>query len=317
VAQIQTGEKFIPHLASGSENIKRGALIAIAALGNEELAVKLATAFGGSGATAGLASIASTASPHGVASAARALKDIFRDLRERIVAIADERGDLVGDGLLVGNGNWIVTVRFVVEAATARQMGSGAYISGCHLHVGLSEGEQLIAKESGTSKDLVLLEIDSKTKVPNREILEPTAGVGDRVLALLRGQHGERRLEVGSFVSVTEGGDLGEGRVLEPGGRDQRERVVELKSLVDQERLSRLDDRTAIVAPRGPWQRALHEARWSLSTSGDRLPTLVLALVEDVFRVRKRWRPPAFAEHRVPVGMIEMQMRAKDMRSVL
>jgi S1-C subfamily serine protease len=116
--------------------------------------------------------------------------------------------------LLVGNGNWIVTVRFVVEAATARQMGSGAYISGCHLHVGLSEGEQLIAKESGTSKDLVLLEIDSKTKVPNREILESTAGVGDRVLALLRGQHGERRLEVGSFVGVTEGGDLGEGRVL-------------------------------------------------------------------------------------------------------
>jgi hypothetical protein len=54
VAQIQTVEKFIPHLASGSENIKRGALIAIAALGNEELAVELATAFGGSGATAGL-----------------------------------------------------------------------------------------------------------------------------------------------------------------------------------------------------------------------------------------------------------------------
>jgi hypothetical protein len=49
VAQIQTVEKFIPHLSSSDEKIKTAGLIAIAALGNEELAVRLATAFGGSG----------------------------------------------------------------------------------------------------------------------------------------------------------------------------------------------------------------------------------------------------------------------------
>jgi hypothetical protein len=80
VSQIQTVEKFIPYLSSKDENAKSGALIAISTLGNEELAIKLATAFGGPGATAALQSIASTAEPQGAASAERALHDI----RERV-----------------------------------------------------------------------------------------------------------------------------------------------------------------------------------------------------------------------------------------
>jgi hypothetical protein len=75
ISQIQTVEKFIPHLSSKEESVKRAALVSISALGNEELAIKLATAFGGSGAVDALASIAATAGPQEAASAQRALQE--------------------------------------------------------------------------------------------------------------------------------------------------------------------------------------------------------------------------------------------------
>src|SRR6266850_2047732 len=40
-SQVQTIEKFFPHLASKDENLKRGALIMISAMGNQEIAIKL------------------------------------------------------------------------------------------------------------------------------------------------------------------------------------------------------------------------------------------------------------------------------------
>jgi len=103
ISQIQTVEKFIPHLSSRDESAKAGALIAISALGNEQLAIKLATAFGGAGATAALTSIASTASAQDAASAERALKDIFPHLQTRIVRITaeTERRFSRGQGLVV------------------------------------------------------------------------------------------------------------------------------------------------------------------------------------------------------------------------
>ncbi len=79
VSQVQTVEKFIPHLSSDNEKTKAGALIAIAQLGNEELAVKLAAAFGGSGGTAALKSITSTSGGQVRASAAEALGKIGPD----------------------------------------------------------------------------------------------------------------------------------------------------------------------------------------------------------------------------------------------
>jgi hypothetical protein len=83
LAQIQTVEKFIPHLSSQDEQIKAAALIAIAAMGNDELAVKLATAFKGLGAISALTAIASG----GSAEAERALLDILKYLEPRVVAV--------------------------------------------------------------------------------------------------------------------------------------------------------------------------------------------------------------------------------------
>src|ERR1700689_4431514 len=97
----------------------------------------------------------------------------------------------------------------------------------------------------------------------------------------------------------------------------QRESVIELKRVVDEQSLSRLDDRPAIVAPRVPWQAPLEDARRRLATRADRLPLSVLAFVKDVFRVRKRRGPPPIAKHRIPAGVVEMQMRAEDVGDVL
>src|SRR6204780_3675532 len=97
----------------------------------------------------------------------------------------------------------------------------------------------------------------------------------------------------------------------------QRESVVELKRVVDEQSLSRLDDGPAIVAPRVPWQAPLEDARRRLAPRADRLPLSVLAFVKDVFRVRKGRGPPPIAKHGVPAGVVEMQMRAEDVRDVL
>src|ERR1700722_10162665 len=98
--------------------------------------------------------------------------------------------------------------------------------------------------------------------------------------------------------------------------RDKREIVVELKRVVDEQSLSRLHDRPAIVAPRVPRQAPLEDARRRLATRAYRLPRSVLVLVKDVLRVRERRRPSAIAKHRIPAGVVEMQMRAEDVRDV-
>jgi hypothetical protein len=58
--ELQTVEKFLPHLASDNEKEKEAAILAVSSLGNTELAAKLATLFGGAGANAALTSIAAS-----------------------------------------------------------------------------------------------------------------------------------------------------------------------------------------------------------------------------------------------------------------
>lgn len=92
ISQIQTVEKFIPHLSSREESIKRAALVSISALGNEELAIKLATAFGGPGAVDALTSIAAIAGPQEAASAQRAIQDRQRQIAASISNVAEQLG---------------------------------------------------------------------------------------------------------------------------------------------------------------------------------------------------------------------------------
>jgi hypothetical protein len=94
--------------------------------------------------------------------------------------------------------------------------------------------------------------------------------------------------------------------------RRQPERVVKRKIVVDKERLTGRDHRLAIEPPNiaaaaGPGFAAL----------GRFLPRGIFAFVEDVFGFGKGRHPGAITQHGVPAGMIDVQMRAKDVIDVL
>ena len=76
-------------------------------------------------------------------------------------------------------------------------------------------------------------------------------------------------------------------RVAGRGG--ERERVVELVGVVDQQCLAGLDDRAAIVGP--------HVARRVGALLRHGLPVRVFALVENVLGLRERRHPAAVAQH--------------------
>ena len=60
VARVQTIEKFFPHLSSTDDNVREAALEAIAAMGEEQLALRFAAHFGGRSGAAVLARLANS-----------------------------------------------------------------------------------------------------------------------------------------------------------------------------------------------------------------------------------------------------------------
>jgi len=76
--ELQTVEKFFPHLASNNEQEKQAAIQAISSLANPQLAAKIATVFGGSGARAAITNIVSSGSPQTQSSVTYALTDLFK-----------------------------------------------------------------------------------------------------------------------------------------------------------------------------------------------------------------------------------------------
>ncbi len=120
IGQIQTVEKFIPHLSSGDEHRKAAALIAINALGNGELAVKLARAFPGQGGTTALSSIASTAGPNVAERATEALRDVLSSVASRVVTVnvGDERR---ATGLLIGQAGLFLTATYAITDLVSKE----------------------------------------------------------------------------------------------------------------------------------------------------------------------------------------------------
>jgi hypothetical protein len=189
VSQIQTVEKFIPHLSSKDETVKSAALISIAALGNDELAVKLARAFRGSGSASALASIATTAAAPASAAASRALEDLLNFLKVRVVSIYDAEARRAS-GFVLSSGRIITTARAVHN------------IPDDHLRVMLPDGSTVTAERSsvGQSADLALLTIESPTAVPAMKISSLESWFsGAPVIGLFPGQNGQFKAQVGQI----------------------------------------------------------------------------------------------------------------------
>jgi Trypsin-like peptidase domain len=204
ISQIQTVEKFIPHLSSRDENAKAGALIAISALGNEELAIKLAAAYGGPGATAALTSIVSTGGSQGAASAERALKEIFQHLQARVVRLTNEKGGSAS-GLVFAERGWIVTPSYVADhmsyVPVSARLGNGQKVS-----------TELLKRDENLG--LAMLGMAAGRKAEPIDLVESDVGIGERVISLLSGSQGERLIEIGSVIGVIEENDRGKGKVL-------------------------------------------------------------------------------------------------------
>lgn len=192
ISQIQTVEKFIPHLSSTNESTKSAALVAIAALGNEELAVKLAKAFGGSGATSALVTIASGGELASAETATIALGDIFKYLQSRVVT-THEREKRRASGFVVSDKGLVVTTAHAVEGIASDQIG-----------VGLPNDVMVraVLKFVDKARDLALLAAETREPLTPLDLSPTTPKIGEHVVALMVGLAGELRAQVGEVVSM-------------------------------------------------------------------------------------------------------------------
>jgi len=101
VLRVQTVEKFLGHLASEDQTVRRASLDTIAALGDEELAVTLAKRFGGEGGAAVLASLSNSNNPFVAQNASKALSELFSPLQQSIVVVSS--GPYFGTGFFVSS----------------------------------------------------------------------------------------------------------------------------------------------------------------------------------------------------------------------
>jgi hypothetical protein len=85
--ELQTVEKFFPHLASTNETERQAAIEAVGDLGNPKLAADIATIFGGPGARAALRNIATAEQGQSKAVVEKALTDLFSEFSNSILRV--------------------------------------------------------------------------------------------------------------------------------------------------------------------------------------------------------------------------------------
>ena len=198
----------MPYLSSGKESEKSVALIAISALGNEDIAVKLASALGGLGATSALASIATTAGPEGAASAERALNEIFRYLQSGTVSIVDDGSKPIGNGTIIHEDGLILTASYVAEKANYNRS----------VRVRTSTGILLdtVILTIDDVNSLALLRTKEKTHLSSIRVSNVTPVIGDRLIGIVNVGRvaGLYRAEVGSVVGYTRREEYGTDQII-------------------------------------------------------------------------------------------------------
>lgn len=116
VLEVQTVEKFFPHLASNDNKSRTAALLSIAALGNEALATKLARIFADVGSREALSKIASSFASDAKQGAESALADLFSTLKASVVMVMVkvQSKSVSGTGYFVESEGLLVTSAHVV-----------------------------------------------------------------------------------------------------------------------------------------------------------------------------------------------------------
>jgi hypothetical protein len=119
VQQAQTVQSYLPNLGSTDPREKEAALLAISAIGNSELAVRLADMYADEASISALERIASGSDPTAAAAAERSLSSVLTSLRSSVVGIshADERPHQ--RGFVVDPDGLVVTADHVIRPMAA------------------------------------------------------------------------------------------------------------------------------------------------------------------------------------------------------
>ncbi len=188
VLQVQTVEKFFPHLSSGDDAKMKAAIQAIAALGNEDLATNVARIFGGSGSAAALSKLASLPGSRVAKSAEAALSELFAAVRSSVVRI-ESQGRLVASGFFVTSGGLVVTTAHVASGLT-----TGA----TQIKTASDETVAAVVVREDRERDLALLRAEMDKDVVPIDLAAASVALGSQVIALGQSAEAEWLAAVGT-----------------------------------------------------------------------------------------------------------------------
>jgi hypothetical protein len=168
VDQVRVVETLFPHLSSSDKREKEFALIAISALGNPRLAVKLADTYRDEGSVGALERIAKSGDRGAAQAARRSLDDILATLRRAVVAV--EVGTSRTSGFVIANGT-VATVGSGVRAGdragltyAGGETGEGRVVRGSGPH----DTEPVLIESRPTDRPLLRIahESDAQSGIP-------------------------------------------------------------------------------------------------------------------------------------------------------
>jgi hypothetical protein len=113
IAEVQTLEKFMPHLL-GSEESKKVAILAISSLGNTELATRLANLYPSGGTVSAVATIASSGTDTERLVANKVLDNMFAKYRPAVVQLRGKDGCILS-GTVINRDGYVVTANYATD----------------------------------------------------------------------------------------------------------------------------------------------------------------------------------------------------------
>lgn len=227
--ELQTLEKFLPHLSSGNERVQQAAILAISSLGTPELAARVAQIFRGEGSRAAITQIAPSL-PAEVASAA--LYNLFRDLSPSVMRISvtaagsvDATAEVTGTAFVVSESGYALTAAYLFpEGRRAEDLrivaisAGGARAEVRHIMIDRSNGFALIRLPSTSGQSYSPLRLEPTIPAPGR----PIAIMGypvDAVLGISQGTVVSNASADGSLrVNSSLGPGSGGGPIFDSGG---------------------------------------------------------------------------------------------------
>jgi S1-C subfamily serine protease len=206
VQRVQTVESLLPHLASSDPKLRLGALDAIAALGDEALATKLAQRFGGEGGAEALAGLTRSSDPQVAYTAVAALAQLFTALQPSVFIFeSGEHAEASATGFFVSASG----LALIPEFALARQPYHARFERG-----GPAYPVELV--RTNALVHLALVQVAVPAPVRPVAIGEPEVEIGQQVIALGYAP-GKPWVSVAGRITGQGGGMLHADLSLEPG----------------------------------------------------------------------------------------------------